>query len=463
MTMTAQHTNWLSPKRFAERIGTSVDFVHKQLSAGRLPYRYTRDGRSRLVNRCHVRKFRPYPASATLFSTEDIIATTGLSRQTICDLLKKREIRYACSDGCGERLMKVIPLDVARPVKRWVIPERTVAAFEEAVQPNRDGWPTAQAVARQIGSSTSYVLQLFKTGRIRGQQSIIRQRVHIHPADATQLEYDDGYNVPIGSVSTLTGLAVQTISEIVRRGYFTQRYSDGDGRVATAKIPVLARKRLKRYWFSKEGLKALLKGVSPYLMHWPTATAVEKRLDLRPGTVSRYFGKGELRGRTAIKGQGQRLHIHPSELRHFLLQSNYNVDAGAEKLGVTSSTLKRWNMEVAAPFLRHGLGHHAYIPPHILGRMRLLRKHNALSRHNVHMLNGSYAAFEQAFYKQVFNTLYYDPDQPPSIGECRQGMCVIFPDRKTGVIRRTGQNIYRPSIEIFRNDEHKSLLYAVAK
>ncbi|MBT3297000.1 MAG: hypothetical protein HN919_17975 [Verrucomicrobia bacterium] len=461
--MNTQDTNWLSSKDFARRIGASVHFVQKRLNAGDVPYRYTAGHRGRLINRCHVRTFKPYSGNTKLFSVEDVIDRTGLLKQTICDLLKKREIHYTCSDGCGHYTVRSVPLDAARPIKRWVIPEDTMQALLDAVQPNRDQWPTAEDVARRIGSSTAYVLRLFETGRVRGQQSIVRQRVHIHPAAAEHLEHEGEYIISIGHVSSVTGLAVQSIAEIVRRGYFTQRHTDGSHTVVTEQIRIAAHKRLNRHWFSKQGMEALVQGVAPHLAHWPTAVAIEQRLDLRPGTVSRYFNNGYVRGCTSIKGQGQRLHVHPSSLKAFVLQKHYNVSIVAKRLGITVPTLNRWDREAPVPFLQHGLGRHNWLAPHLAGRMRFLKEHNALNRRSIRIIHGSYAAFRQAVQKMLFNTLYYNPDRPPSIGECKEGMRVIFPDDKAGLIRCTKPYVYRPAIEVFRPDEEATFTYAVAK
>jgi hypothetical protein len=461
--MTNQNPNWLSTQDFARRIGASVEFVRRRVEAGVIPHQRAENNGSRLISLCHIGKFKPYSDGAQIFSVEEVTARTGLSKQTVCDLLKKGEVRYVFSDGHGQHAMKTLPLEAARPVKHWLIPAATMAAFVAGVRPNREGWPTAQDVAQRIGASTSYVLRRFKTGRICGQQSIIRQRIHIHPTDVAQFRHDDQYNIPISHVSAVTGLAVQTISGIVRRGHFTQRHSDGCRGIATDRKRISARKRLKRYWFTEAGLNAILQGVSPYLMHWPTAKAIEERFDLASGTVSFHFNKGQIRGCTSIKGQGQNLYIHPSELRKFLLQKNYSVDASAKRLSITGATLRKWNVETPAPFLRHTLGNHVYVPPHLLGRMQILKEHNVLSRRNLQILGGTYVDFKQALLKKAFNTLCYDPDHPPSILECKKGMLVIFPDGESGLIRQTRQDAYQPAIEVFRKDEQESYLYAAAR
>lgn len=460
--MSTHARNWLSPKQFARRIDASVHFVHKRINSGEIPYRCF-PGRGRLVNRCHISKFRPYLRHTKLFSVEDVIAETGLLKQTICDLLKKREVRYTCSDGNGHYMVKCIQLDATRPIKRWLIPEATRAALLDAVQPNRAGWPPAVDVAHRMGASTAYVLRLFQSGYVRGQQSIIRQRVHIHPVDAAKLEYDGEHRIPISEVSATTGLAVQTIADIVRRGYFTQRRTGPQHDVVTERIPVYAEKRLKRYWFTHEGMMALVQGVSPHLMHWPTAVAIERCLSLGPGTVSRYFNNGQIRGCTSIKGQGQRLHVHPFELRAFVLQKKYNLADVAERVGFAVTTLIRWNKEATQPFLGHGLGRQRYVPPHVVGRMLMIKAYFGLGRGALDMLALPGADIRKAIQTRLLNGMCYDSDRPPSICECKKGMRVILSDHRVGRITAVKPYPYRPAIEIYFPDEKRTYAYAVAK
>lgn len=87
--MTDQDPNWLSTQDFAKRIGASVEFVRRRLDAGVIPHQRAENNGSRLISFCHIGKFKPYSDGAQIFSVEEVTARTGLSKQTVCDLLKK--------------------------------------------------------------------------------------------------------------------------------------------------------------------------------------------------------------------------------------------------------------------------------------------------------------------------------------------------------------------------------------
>ncbi len=455
--------HWLTPLAFAQRVGCSTHFVRKRMASGILPYRRSDQTGVSVIHRCHIGKFKPYTNATELFTVVDVCRATGLSKQTVCDLLAKREVCITRVGNDRQYETVCIMLDAARPVKRWLIPEQTMRAFKDAVRPNLEGWPTAEEIGRDLGTSTTYVLKLYKAGRIRGQQSVIRQRVHINPSDVGVLDYDQEYVFPINDVSSKTGLAVQTISEIARRGFFTQRCTGPCGHVETKTIRIPSRIRLKRYWFSHSSLSKLMQGVRPFHLNWPTATDFEKHFQLRPGTISRYFNSGRLKGCTSIKGQGQRLHIHPSHVKSMASQIRYSIEDVAATLGITVKTLKTWNRLSPRALLRDGCGRSKYVPPHIVGQLRLIAKHWTLSRKHLVLLQGSDAEVLRAIKLKRLNSIYYDADRPPSIQMFKKGMRVLFPDEAIGVIRNTRPDPYRPAIDVFFPATRAKYIYAVAK
>ena len=457
--------NWVTPEQFAASIGTSVSFVRRRLCSGDLPHRSIPAGGGRLIHRKHVARFDPYQKKARLFSTKDAMAQTGLSKQTICDLLHKGCVSYTQTDRRGRYCRKTVLLAGAKPVKRWVIPEETVRALLCGIRPNIEEWPTAAKVAQHSGCSIGYVLKLYEAGRIRGQQSIIRCKVHIHPKDAAALGSVGEYRHSIKSVSERTGLAAQTIGDIVRRGYFRQRYTDSSREVVAEYVRIHARKRLGRYWFSEEGLGRFLQGVRPFLMRWPTARDIENRLGLSRGTVSRYFNEGRIRGCSSVKGQGGTLHVDPSDLKHLVSQKKYCLPIAAERFKVPIQVLREWNRCSSLPFLKRGLGRWENVPPHILGRMRFLAEHNALTKETSEIIASSLEEFRRHTQRILFHTVVYNADRPPPVSECREGMHIVFPDHRCGVIARVRKNRYRPAIEVILPDEpvtEQRHLYAVA-
>lgn len=461
--MIQQRQNWLTPREFAQRVGCSTHFVRKRMASGILRYRRSDQTGLPVIHRCHIGKYKPYTNATKLFTVLDVCRATGLSKQTVCDLLAKGEVHLTRVGDNRQYGTECVTLDAARPVKRWLIPEQTMQAFRDAMRPNLEGWPTAEEVGRDIGASTSYVLNLYKAGRIRGQQSVIRQRVHIYPSDVDVLNYDHDYVFLINYVSSKTGLAVQTISDIARRGFFTQRSTGQFGHVETKAIRIPSRKRLKRYWFSHSSLSKLMQGVRPYHLNWPTAREFETHFQLRPGTISRYFNSGRLKGCTSIKGQGQRLHIHPSQVKSLASQIRYSIEDVAVTLGITVQTLKTWNRLSPRSLLRDGYGRSKYVPPHIVGQLRLIAEHGTLSRRNLVLLQGSDAEVLRAIKLRRLNAIYYDADRPPSIQMCRKGMRVLFPDKTIGVIRNKRPDPYRPAIDVFLPTTHEKHLYAVSK
>jgi len=82
------------------------------------------------------------------------------------------------------------------------------------------------------------------------------------------------------------------------------------------------------------------------------------------------------------------------------------------------------------------------------------------------MLAAPYQDFLRSIQNHVFDTLVYDGDHPPSVNECREGMHIVFPDRRQGKITRIEKHRYRPAIEVLLPNEERQgerCLYAVAR
>lgn len=458
--------HWLTPQEFAKRIQSSASFVYRKIKAGMIPTRAIPGVGRTAIHERHVKRFNPFSKRAQLFHTDAVIERTDLSRQTICDLLQHGELRYTVSDGNGNYEKRVVPLAAAKSGKRWLVTQNTLEAFLDAVRPSLAGWPTVSEVAHHLGCSNAYVLKRFEEGGIRGQQSIAGNRVYLHPTVITKLEGVNGCPHSIGDVARKTGLATTSLSDIARRGYILLKYSSESGELINERAEIKTAKRLKRFWFSDASVQHLLHATQPDRLGWPRAKDLEDELDLRGGTLSSYFLRGKLRGAISIIGKGRKLHIDPRDAEQLRFQCENSIAVVAHDAGVKPGTVRSWSKQSKFSFLLTGLLDREYVTPVTLERIRKLVEHRKMKRSTVALLALSEVEFNRAIMRLVHNAMYFDPDEPPTIDQCKEGNAVTFPDGRRGVIKKTVDDPFRPLVQVYiqePQEDRANLLYAVAR
>jgi hypothetical protein len=458
--------HWLTPQAFAERIQCSTSYVYRKINVGKIPCRSIPEVSNRAIHQRYVKQFNPFPRHLHLFHVEDIIGRTGLSKQTICDLLNNGKVHFSVSDGEGHYEKRVIKLDATKSGKRWLFPESTISAFEKAVKPTLANWPTVNDIASSLGSSNAYVLKLFEEGKLRGQQSIAGGRIYLHPTVINALEVVNGCPHSIGEVAEKTGLAPSSLSDIARRGRVLRKYTTGDSQLVNEQVAITTTNRLKRYWFSEESLRVLLKATEPDRLNWPTARELEEKLELCNGALSARFLKGEIRGAISIIGKGRKLHIEPCDADTIGFQSQHSISVVAQVAGVTTGTFRQWNKCSPYPFVKAGLLEREYVTAQTLERVRELAGLGKMKRSTAWLLGLPQAEYKRAILKQVHHALLFDPEKPPSIDDCESQMRIEHVDGRKGLIQKVIHDPFRPMIQVEiaeDGDEKAVYLYAVAR
>lgn len=132
------------------------------------------------------------------YSAREIASLAGINIATFYYSLERGHFWLVYSEGLPYRykiLRRKMPVVAENKTIPHTFSKETLDNILEGVYPSRQGWPTRQALSKELGICATTLSNYYIRGRVRGRMSLKRDRLHIHPCDADELRKYHKYSL----------------------------------------------------------------------------------------------------------------------------------------------------------------------------------------------------------------------------------------------------------------------------